>query len=406
MALNSYQPGDLIINSMTIAGRTIKSGFISGSIYESIFTPCVVAEFNVRDTDDALFAGLNLSGGEPFTITFQAPGGQQAAYKFLINKAQNLAPSSQYKSRTFTLICASEEAFYAAGGLDFHGYIHKSYPKKLISANVQDVLKSYLKTSKQINVEDTRGIQDIIAGNEKAWDFIDRMKRMAVSSKNQSSSYVFFENQKGFNFITIESMFKGNPVKSFVQDSTVGTDIMKMTENNIFGYELPHLINAVDRIDTGTLKSRISTFNFETNEYLSQSVDFPGTSDKTGGSGSWNKSSFAAKFGKYPGRNSTMPYDNRRPITNIPESTPNQLAYSGNLMQSLIKLRVFGDAKLKAGDLIEAKIKQQNSLTSNSKQDTDVSGKMIVASLRHMINPEGERPRYSCVMECLKGAPK
>lgn len=406
MALNAYQPGDLIINSMSIAGRSITSGFISGSIYESIFTPCVVAEFNVRDNDDALFASLNLSGGEPFNIVFQAPGGEKASYKFLVNKVQNLEPSGQYKSRTFTLICASEEAFYAAGGHDVNGYIQKSYTKKQISYDVQDVLKSYLKTSKPINIEETKGVQDIIANNEKAWDFIDRLKRMAVSSGNQSSSYVFFENRNGFHFITIESMFKGAAVKSFVQDTTVGTDITKLTDNNIFGYELPFMINAVDRIDRGTLKSRVSYFNFETNEYISQSVDFPDSADKSGGSKSWNTPSFSSKFGKYPGRNSTMPYDNRRPITSIPESTPNQLAYSGNLMQSLIKLRVFGDAKLKAGDLIDAKITQQNSLTSNMKQDTDISGNMIIASIRHMINPEGERPKYSCVLECLKGAPK
>lgn len=405
MALNAYQPGDLIINSMTIAGRVINSGFISGSIYESIFTPCVVAEFNVRDTDDALFAGLNLSGGEPFTVVFQAPGGQQASYKFLVNKVQNLAPSTQYKSRTFTIICASEEVFYAAGGSDKYGYIQKSYSKRPISSNVQDVLKSYLKSSKRINVEETKGIQDIIANNEKPWDFIDRLRRLAVSSKNQSSSYVFYENQQGFNFVTIESLFRNKAVKTFVQDATVGTDITKLTDNNIFAYELPYMINAVDRIDRGTMSSRFNYFNFHTNEYQSKTISFPDSGDKFGGSGSWNKQSFFSKFGKYPGRTSTLPYDNRMPITNIPESTPNQLAYSGNLMQSLIKLRVFGDAKLKAGDLIEAKIARQTSLTANPSQDTDISGNMIVASLRHMINSEGERPRYSCVMECLKGMP-
>lgn len=331
MALNSYQPGDLIISSMTIAGRVITSGFISGSIYESIFMPCVVGEFNVRDTDDALFARLNLSGGEPFTIVFKAPGGQQASYKFLINKVKNLAPSAQYKSRTFTLICTSEEAFYASGGVDIHGYIQKSYPKKQISSNVKDVLKSYLKTTKNINVEETRGIQDVLANNEKVWDFITRLKDLAVSSKNESSSYMFFENQSGFNFITIESMFKGSVVKSFVQDNTVGTDIMKMTDNNIFGYQLPHMISAMDRISRGTLKSRYSTFDYETNEYKDKPVNFPASKDKSGGSGSWDSSSFASKFGKYPGRNTHMPYDNRLPISNIPESTPNRLAYAGKI---------------------------------------------------------------------------
>lgn len=406
MSLNSYQPGDLIINDMTLAGKKVSTGFISGSIYESIFMPCVVGEFNMRDNDDALFGGLNLSGGEPLNITFQTPGGNKITYKFLIHKPQNLQPSAQYKSRTMTLVCTSEEAFYAAGGVDTYGYIQKSYKGKTISSNVQDVLKSYLKTGKRINVEESKGIQDIIANNEKAWEFIDRIRRRAVSSKNQSSSYVFFENQDGFNFVTLESLFKGSSVKSFVQDATVGSDMTKLTDNNIFGYELPQIFSAMDRIDKGTMKSRFSYFNFETNEYIQKSVDFPDKDDKSGGSGSWNTRAFTSKFGKYPGRKSNIPYDNRLPITNIPESTPNQLAYTGNMMQNFIKLRVPGDTKLKAGDLIEAKIQQQNSLTANPKQDTDISGNMVIASLRHMINPEGQRPRYSCVLECLKGRPK
>ena len=399
MALNSYQPGDLIINDMSIVGKKINSGFISGSVYESIFTPCVVAEFTFRDTDDALFGGLNLSGGEPFNVTFQAPGGGKVAYKFLVNKPQNLEPSASYKSRTMTLICTSEEAFYAAGGVDVNGYVQKSYKGKLISDDIRDVLKSYLKTSKLMNIEPTKGPQDILAQNEKVWSFVDRIRRRAVSAKDQSSTYVFFENQFGFNFVTIESLFRGSVVKSFMQDNTVGNDISRLTDNNIIGYELTHMFNAIDRIDRGTMASRFSTFNFQTNEYQKKVVQTPDTSDASGSSRSWNSSSFSQKFGKYPGRNSFIPYDNTLPITNIPESTPNQLAYSGELMQNMIRLRVFGDTKLKAGDLIEAKIQQQSSLTSNPKQDTDISGKMVVASIRHMINPEGERPRYTCVME-------
>ena len=368
--------------------------------------PCVVGEFNVRDTDDALFAGLNLSGGEPLNITFQAPGGNKISYKFLIHKPKNLEPSAQYKSRTMTLLCTSEEAFYAAGGVDTYGYIQKSYKNKPISFDVQDVLKSYLKTKKNINIEETKGPQDIIANNEKVWAFIDRIRRRAVSSQNQSSSYVFFENQNGFNFVTIESLFKGSLVKSFTQDGSVGTDMTKYTDKNIFGFSLPQMFSALDRIDSGTMKSRYSYFNFETNEYIQKSVDFPDAGDKSGGSRTWDSNSFVSKFGKYPGRKSNIPYDNRLPITNVPQTTPNQLAYAGNLMQSLIKLRVPGDTKLKAGDLIEAQIQQQNSLTSNPKQDTDISGNMIIASLRHMLNPEGQKPRYSCVMECLKGRPK
>lgn len=401
----SYQPGD-IEYEITLLDKPVTTGFISCSIYESIFMPCIVAEFNFRDNDDALFAGLNLSGGESLNISFLAPGGETAEYKFLINKPGNMEPGQQYKSRTMNLICTSEEAFRAAGGHNSNGYVLKSYKGKLISDNVSDILKSYLKTTKKIKIEDTKGPQEIIASNEKVWPLIDRMRRRAVSSSEKSSSYVFFENQNGFNFVTIESLFGGEVVKKFVQDSTIGSDMMKLTDNNIFGYELPHVFSAMDRIDRGTMNSRYTTFNYQTNEYRKKTVKNPEKGDDYGGDGEWNNSSFVKKFGKYPGRNSNIPYDNRLPMTNIPEYTPNQLAYSGMLMQNMIRLRVFGDAKLKAGDMIEASIQQQKSYSGGEGEDTDISGQMLVASIRHMINPEGERPKYSCVLECLKGRPE
>lgn len=398
------EPGDFLIKSITLANRPVTHGFISGSIYESVFTPCVVAELNFRDNDDALFATLNLSGGEPLDITFQVPGRESVTYKFLINKPENLAPSSLYKSRTMRLVCMSEEAFYAAGGVDVNGYVQKSYKDKLISYAVKDILTSYLKTKKDMYIEQTKTAQHIIAQDEKVWYFIDRIRRRAISSYNESSSYVFFENRDGFFFVTLESLFEKDVIKKFVQDNTVGSDIMKLMHNNVIGYELPYIFNSVDRIDRGTMKSRYTTFNYQTNEYTKKTVTTPDKGDTYGGENDWNTNSFVAKFGKYPGRNSHLPYDNKIPITNIPETTPNQLAYSGNLLQNTIRLRVFGDTILKAGELIEATINRQGAF--ENKDDSDMSGKMLIASLRHMFNPEGERPRYTCILECLKGRPK
>ena len=401
----SYQPGDIIINSMVIKGLPITTGFISASLYESIFMPTMVAEFDLRDTDDALFSKLNLSGGEEFFISFQTPGGVTNSYKFLINKPHNVMASETYKSKTMKLICASEEAFYASGGVDSKGYIQKSYQRKLISDNVNDVLTSYLNTTKNVNIEPTKGVQNIIAQNEKAWEFIDRIRRRSVSSTDSSSSYVFFENKDGFNFVTIEKMFTGPVVKNFVFDNTTAADIMKLSDNNIFGYKLPHMFNAMDRIDKGTMSSRVSSFNFETNEYSQKTIKSPGASDPSGGKNNWNTAAFESKFGKYPGRASVLPYDNRLPISNIPDSTPNQLAYSGNLMQNMVSFRVFGDTKLKAGDRINAAIPASSSLTTGGKLDSDMAGDFIIASIRHIINPIGMHPRYTCILECLKGNP-
>jgi hypothetical protein len=401
----SFQPGDFLLRELTLAGRPVLGGLISFSIYQSIFTPCMVGEFMFRDSDDALFGAMNMSGGEELTCTMSVPGGESIRYKFLLAKPVLPEPSQMLKSKTVKLICTSEEAFKAMGGVSKYGYIQKSYAGKQISDIVKDVLKSYLGSEKNLDIEETKGSQNILAQNDKVWEFIDKIRRRAVSSSSKSSTYVFFENPNGFKFVTIESLFSGPVVKNLIQDVTNATDILKQSHNNIIGVENPDIFDAMTRIDRGTMKSSYSSFNFQTNEYTSKTVDFPGSASKDGGDGTWDSKEFVAKFGKYPGRTSILPYDNKLPVTNIPETTPVQLAYSGNLMQNTIRLRVFGDTKLKAGDLINAKLIRQRSLSTGPVEDTDVSGDMIIASVKHEVVEAGESPRYTCILECLKGRP-
>ena len=73
-------------------------------------------------------------------------------------------------------------------------------------------------------------------------------------------------------------------------------------------------------------------------------------------------------------------------------------------MQNAIKIRVPGDAAIKVGDMIEASIPVKSGFTGPKGNDKMLTGKFLVTRLHHQILSQAERPRYTCVIELVKGA--
>jgi hypothetical protein len=124
-----------------------------------------------------------------------------------------------------------------------------------------------------------------------------------------------------------------------------------------------------------------------------------------GGKGDYDSSEFKSKYQqpKIPTQ-AMIPVDtSQRPVTNIPEQTADQQAFLASLMQNAIKIRVYGDSKLAAGYMINAAIPNKVSTTDNGQTDPMLSGKFLISRIHHQIGTAGERPRYTCVMELLKG---
>ena len=55
---DGYNPGDIIIDSFSVSSQrgslNLATSFISASIFESIFTPGIIGDISVLDTDDQL----------------------------------------------------------------------------------------------------------------------------------------------------------------------------------------------------------------------------------------------------------------------------------------------------------------------------------------------------------------
>jgi hypothetical protein len=150
----------------------------------------------------------------------------------------------------------------------------------------------------------------------------------------------------------------------------------------------------------------MQTQKYETKKYTPSLKDYT-----SGGSGEMNSGEFTDKYRKPKGQAAPKQLyigedTSARPNTHIPTNSADQQAYMSALMQNSIKLRVPGDLNIKAGDVITANIPKKTSTTENVSMDPILSGKFLVSRIHHDIGLAGDKPRYTCVIECIKGNPE
>lgn len=418
---DSYQSGDFTIERMSItssrADIDISSIFLSASIYESIFTPGTVCDIEVLDTED-LLGTVKLLGDETVNFTYSIPGTVIGDFRFALYELGEVEMTGAQKGKKYKLKCVSEEAMYAKTN-----YVQKAYGQsdnegELCSDIIKDIHISYLRSQKPIIVEQTKTPQKIVVPHMSPFRAIEMIRKRSVSADNKSPLYVYFENrqneQQAYNFVTIEKLFSQSIVKSFEQ-SALNIDYAAREDNNILSFKIPTQFKSIENIQYGGPR-KITTFNFTTWQFESHTF-IPKSNPQNqyeynindynfGGNTSNITSDFQNKYfdSKIPPQ-SIIPVDiSQRPVTNIPEHTGDLQVYLAALMQNAMKIRVPGDTLLTAGQMIECTIPNKKGFTGESEEDPLMTGNFLISRIHHKIGEFGERPRYTCVIECIKGA--
>lgn len=403
-------PGDVSVSKFTMSSDRgsvdLTKTFMTLDVYEGIFSPGMMADIRVQDADDYI-GELKLVGDEEIEIQLEVLGGESATYKFAVESIENVDMTDRtLSSRLYVIRAISKEALMAKTN-----YVQKSYTTE-ISSIVEDIHKEFLKSSKPIEVEKTKGQQNVVLPNYSPYKAIDVVRRRAVSDENKSSSFVYFETREGgeqaFKFMTIEKMFKGPTVKTVRQLDTAGYQFMEGMDEQIMSMEVPKQFDSVDRVQTGG-KRRVSYYDFRTQKYRKKDVTPDPKSYKTGGQGSYESSKFKQEYYdsvKNPPP-SIVPVDySQRKKTDIPEKSADQLVYIATLMQNAVKMRVMGDFALKPGVMIDAKIPQKKMTTGPRDDDKMLSGKFLVTRVKHEVAELGVSPRFTTAIECVKGNPE
>ena len=401
----AFNPGDIIVNQLIVGKFNFTQSFISFDIYESIYTPGMVINLTILDPADYL-GRQKLSGGEDIIISFNHPGGSEAEYKFIVNSIKGITSPAGQRAKSYVIEGMSKEIAYSKDK-----YVSKVYDNKQFSHMVQDVFKEFLKSDKKLNVEETQGMQKYVVQRQKPFAAIDAIRRRSVSPTSKSSTYVFFENQDGYHFITLEKIFKDRKiVKTLIQDAATGANFFSSKGGNIIALEIPQQMNIARSTAAGALNSEYNTFNMFTLDYKrKQNNKKPEDGANSKGVDNRIKKDYTSRHDSEPGFVAVMPVSNEKKVglggkSFIPEQTPVQKAYADSLASSTLKMSVPGDVRLKAGSMVTADLITKSDSTSPQERDYALSGDFLVSAVKHSCRPPGVRPRYVCALECVKGS--
>jgi len=153
-------------------------------------------------------------------------------------------------------------------------------PCRAFSGKVSDIVsmlvldKNYLATDKNLVLEATKNSIKFISNFWPPTKSINYCTNHA-QNPNESSTYLFFENRVGFNFVSLDYLNEQKSIQTFrngtTQDSvnSIGgsTRVLAKDFSKILELSVPHGFDYIDRVRNGTYASKMVTHDLTTKRY-------------------------------------------------------------------------------------------------------------------------------------------
>ena len=404
--------GDVTINKVLVI---TPSGFYQDianqvrgiQIFEDLLSPFITGSIIVKDSLD-LINLFPFVGEEFLELDITTPTLKEGNIrgKFYIYKMTDRELIGD-KAVAYQLHFTSQESL-----LDLNKSISKSF-----SGKVSDIAAKFL-SDKTIGLQSTKNNIVEQTSNETKyvsnfWSPVKNLVYLTEQALNKSGtpSYVFFENRDGYNFVSLESLYK-KPVKhSFIKDNYVrdarGTtgSVKNVAEDykRITDLKIPVGIDYIDRIQSGVYASRMYTYdlaskkveskNFSAVEQFNQRThlnEFPAYSKKVisrYGAKLFNELKYYNNFSNFGDATATKSIQERISLMKQAESTK-------------IEITVPGRCDYTVGQKVDVKLYKAEPTNKNDKNTLDnmFSGNYIISAINHMIS----REMHECSMELIK----
>jgi len=432
MPNNGYTPTDIDLDTVLMFDHQGKSFvdirrlMVEFNIYEDLYTPTIKADITLLDAI-GLIERFPITGDETVHIKFKTPADPNA-YKKLIFSIYKLDSRGKYETRSDTYVLhlvSSEMITASSASLDT---AYNAQPiSDMVAGIYETVLKPSLdrfkivKTDKTMTIEPTQGSHSIIAPMCNPFKFIRYLASRAKSSSHPASNFVFFENIKGFSFVTIDSLMSAdtvgqyyygefnlpeydkhgdNPVREYQKimglDYINQFDVLKNYYNGLYN-------NEVAVLDPIRKKFVTNSFRYETDfdqiDHIGTKKITPPGSTHDGGSRSHQRMIIEpisdSNFHRLPYfadkvingatiADQQLAYPSRRQTF-----LPQQTAAAAQLNNIVINITIPGDANLMVGQTVDVLIPQTSSddeLKNRNNilfgKDND-SAKFLVTAVNH-----------------------
>ena len=419
MTAKHIEPGDINIikielSKLSGSQRNINllPQVLSMSIYEDINEPSMMLEITMVDSIN-LVQDYPIIGEELISISVHTPGRENPTkIGFLIFSVDSTGVHPTSKASTYTIKAVTPIHFFSAATL-----IEKTY-NSTVDEIVTDIIRtttasSTVKTSK-LFVEKTKGLVPITIPKLNPFQAIDMLRQKAISAEYQSGgSFLFFENQFGMQFRSIEGLLeegkKQIASKSFTYAPDTSSDKTRMQYafRNILRFKNTGKFDSIEKMESGVITGFVESLDIFTKQkdkiefkLAEKAKTFTSTDNK---SKLPNSNEFIERISQTPGKRFYMTKDSSKGNDFIDVNFSTKFAYLKLLNQNSVRVLVHGDTYLAAGDLIELNLPEVSGTTEKKNFDSFNSGNYLITRLRHIITvEEGGKPKHSISMDCAR----
>lgn len=421
----SIHATDVNINEITLLSPTGSSVSLMHlyseiNVFEDLFSQTMSGNIVVHDSLD-LINKIPILGYEYLIIVFGKPGQSTLLKKiFRVYKITDRTKINQ-QHESYILHFISEEMLLSEKIL-----VSKSYKEKQISDIIQDIAKNYLGINSEklstSRIETTYGLNNIIIPSWHPFYAINWLAKRAIGI-DKTSSFVWFENINGFNFTSIETLFKKAPIdKIHVSPKTAGINRddqtnIEISQKGVESYLFRDVFDTLKNINYGMYGGELITFDpirrriatnilkhssfFKSTKHAEKYPILIGEKDRFKKEideyTTANRKVYPAisniddiKYGK--GKISQR-------ANNVEKWMLQRDMYLSSIHSMRMTLIIPGSLNYSVGNTIDLKLPVlEEQEKPEKKLDQLFSGKYLITAVRHKI----DRKNYACIMEISK----
>jgi hypothetical protein len=414
------------LNFLTSSGQTfdLRKLLVELCYYEDIYSFSVSGYLTVQD-GQGFIQLLQLTGNQFLELDFGKIKGAPNNIKqtFRVYKVENRTPSGNMNTESYKLYFCSEELI-----LSEQTKISKSVVGTKISDIIRGVLTNFnnglfVNSEKIAIIEETTGVYDFIIPRLKPFEaisWVSNYARPSTSNQNDKiADMLFFQNRDGFNFRSLQSMFKQPIYGTYkYQLKNLGDNEQSFKEkmNTILNYEFVKTYDMLNEINQGTFANKLisidtiartantTTYNYE-NKQTAQFNKNQVSNEMRNRLGLTQSTSPDSNFKVFTGNamQSNAAYIKQVPnavAKNVAVETyvPNRTAQISLANYTVMKMTIPGDPGISVGRTINVNLLTLKPSTTSKGLDEFYSGKYLVTAVRHIIQPTV----YQTVVEIAK----
>jgi len=413
----------------------IKNITLALELVEDIFSPSIMGEITVYDTQDVRTI-LPITGMERLNLKFSTPGisGINAVegdgWPFQIYKISEVrVDENNPKAQAYTIHFCSAEAYTNGTKRVYNAF------EGPLEQNVFELIRNeqFLNSTKPLYYEPSKTNTKWICPSLKPFSAIRQMAKYTESQAYKNTGYLFYETHSGYFLRSFESMMAmGGAIarpekwhyKYQVSNVRPQGDVrpVRFDMRNVIKYDFTSPVNVLAGINKGEYASTLITHDafYKTYKYTNYNYKEQfnkhfhlehSNGQKTDDKLTIPETLFDGQTSVYERPASKLMLKSGTSHIHNTYDTPDKtkdfaLQHRVSQMAALdnrnLNLLVFGNSTIQAGDIIRFDMPMMTPLGHNKKQELNQydSGRYLITRVKHVISVSAGR--YEQVLNCFK----